>query len=140
MITYIFAVSALGVFGMVGLKMVEVRRRKKIFISNFLASLDHSLLSKKDSLAHLIDDGYARLGVFVKQELPRHLRYFYFTTKKMVKEKYEVWMPNLHGRFHLRRNGDVSSFLRDIAKHKKENGSGRIDDEATDGEPPTTNS
>ena len=148
MLTITFDVSSIGVFGMIFLKIYEVKRKRKAYIGIILSKFDSKIHNRINELALTYDTGKEKASLFVKQEIPRQSKYFMFLTKKMAKEKLDFFWPNIRGSRILRRNGDVSAFLRDIAKHKKENGGGRIDEEEiTDSrpakihdQPPTANS
>ena len=131
MLTYTFALSAFGLFGMLFLKVYEVKHKKKAFFGLILSRFDSKVHNRLNEVALTYDTGKEKLGLLVRQEIPRQAKYLYFITKKTAKEKYDTFWPNIRGSRILRKNKDVSAFLRDIAKHKEENGGGRIDEEFT---------
>src|SRR3989344_1914911 len=118
MIFYIFAVSFVIVFGILSLKIFEVRRKKRTRFSLVLTSFDSRLRRKFEEAEALLDHGLEESGNFIKQDVPRQAKYALFILKKEIKEKYDAFALNLRGSRILRKNGDVSSFLKDIAKYK----------------------
>lgn len=138
MIIYTFAISALGIFGMLFLKVYEVKNKKKAIIGMILSKFDSKVHSRLNDIVFIYDTGKEKLGTFVTQEIPRQSKYLYFLAKKTARQHYDAILPNIRGSRILRRNKDVSAFLKDIAKHKEESGIGRIDDEFTNNQPPTT--
>ncbi len=129
MLTYTFAFSFVGVFGMIFLKAYENRRRRRVFISNLLSQFDRVLLVRLQEARGVFFKKRDHVYFFLRDTAPRHARYMVFVLKKTIEEKYDNFFPNMRGSRILRKNGDVSSFLRDIAKHKQEQGGGRIEDE-----------
>jgi len=117
-----------GVFGMLFLKIIENRRKRKDALSRFLSSFDalvHDHLSNiGDSYADMQDQSMA----FLKDELPKQSKYFFMLLNKQIRERYKSLWPNIRGNRVLKEGGPVSPFLKDIAKHREEVGRGRIDD------------
>lgn len=130
MITYTFALSFVGVFGMIILKVYENGRRRRIFISQALSRFDVRVQEQIEKMRFTIERYSNKVNVLVREDIPRYSRYSFFVAKRTVMEKYDNLLPNLRGNRILRKNGDVSSFLKDIAKHKQERGGGRIEDES----------
>lgn len=129
MLTYTFALSCAGVFGMIILKVYENGRRRRIFISQALSRFDVKVQVQMEKMRLSVDRYSHKISTLIKEDIPRYSRYSFFIVKKTIKEKYDTLLPNLRGNRVLRKNGDVSSFLKDIARHKQERGGGRIEDE-----------
>lgn len=130
MLTYTFALSFFGVFGMILVKVYENSRRRRIFLSQSLSRFDVKVQEKIETMRLNIDRYLHKFNSLVREDIPKYSRYSFFVARKTVKEKYDTLIPNLRGNRVLRKNGDVSSFLKDIAKHKQEQGAGRIEDES----------
>lgn len=115
---------------MIILKVYENGRRRRIFISQALSRFDVKVQGQMEKMRFFIDRYSHKIGTLIKEDIPRYSRYSFFIAKKTIKEKYDTLLPNLRGSRVLRKNGDVSSFLKDIARHKQERGGGRIEDES----------
>ncbi len=124
---YLFTISFCVVFGMLFLKVFENRRKKLTKLSVWFSSYDESTRNRLESVAHSSQDISAKMQVLYREKLPQQTKYFFLLVKKGVVEKYQSLILNSRGSRNLR-TGDASAFLKDIAKHKKENGGGRIED------------
>jgi len=129
MLTYIFTISFFAVFGMVFLKVYENQKRRRTFISQVLSRFDVSILSNINKGYDILDKNKVKGRALVEEDLPRQVRYVIFVIKKAMREKYDTFLPNMRGNLILKKDGDVSSFLKDIAKHQKEGSGGRIEEE-----------
>ncbi len=78
----------------------------------------------------MVEDNKTQAYGFLTEDTPRYIKYSIFVFKKTIREKYDNLLPNLRGSRILRKNGDVSSFLKDIARHKKESLPGKIEDDS----------
>lgn len=124
---YIFAISACVVFGMLLLKVYENRRKKITLLSSVLSGFDDESRARLEELTDSYSEMYEQSGEFLKEKLPQQTKYFFQLVQKNIEEQYQALLLNARGSRALR-TGDASSFLKDIAKHKKENGGGRIED------------
>jgi hypothetical protein len=125
----IFAVSLIGVIAMISIKVFEIKQHRKTWLFVYLSRFDGELSVQVKNLSQRFDLLDEQAVLFFKEKLPRQVKYFFLLLKKNMKEKYENILPNIRGSRILRKDGNVSAFLRDISKHKEENGGGRIDDE-----------
>lgn len=112
---------------MLFLKVFENRRKKLTKLSVWLASYDEKTLDYLQSVTARTEDFSEKAQVMYREKLPQQTKYFFLLLMKGMVEKYESLRLNSRGNRNLR-TGDASAFLKDIAKHKEENGGGRIED------------
>ncbi len=123
-----FAVSFLGILSLLSFKAFEQQRRSKTFFSNFLSRFDGLVKRHSFSLQNQFIVLSEKLILFLKVELPRQTKYFFFLLRKNLRERYAPIALNVRGNRILRQSVNVSPFLRDISKHKENSITGRIDD------------
>jgi hypothetical protein len=126
-ITYLFTISFCVVFGMIFLKVFENRRKKLTKLSALLSSYDEKTLDYLQGLTERTEDFSLKAQVIYREKLPQQTKYFLLLVMKGIMEKYQSLQLSSRGNRNLR-TGDASAFLKDIAKHKRENGGGRIED------------
>lgn len=125
---YIFGISFVFVFGIIFVKVYEYTHRRKIFISRFFAQFDSHTEQFIEKVFGKYDTLKLKLSALVQEEIPRQTRYFFLLLKKVARERYASLILDVRGNRKLRQDPNVSSFLRDISKHKEEHKGGRIDD------------
>lgn len=95
-----------------------------------ISKLDAPIKAKLDMGAEVLVDRKEKTILYLKNELPKHAKSILIQTKRGIEEKYATILPNIRGNKVLNKNGKVSEFLKDITKHKEENGGGRIEEES----------
>ena len=125
----IFVISLIGVMAMLSIKVFEIKQHRKTWLFNYLSRFDEETSTMMQKLSQRFDLLDEQAVLFFKEKFPRQSKYFFLLLKKNMREKYENILPNIRGSRILRKDGKVSAFLRDISKHKEENGGGRIDDD-----------
>lgn len=126
MLTVLFTISAVGIFLLVGMKIIELRIKRELPLSVFLGKFDSAVKNRGESLQVAIGEKKNRTVLFIKHELPRHVKYLLFVSRRSLNERYGDVFPNIRGVRELRKDGAVSPYLQDISKHKELQGKGYI--------------
>ena len=127
MLVWLFSLSLVGIILLLSLKLYENAKGRKIFVFQKLSRFDKPLKEKTDQGKQIIEEKSQRVGTFVRDELPLHTRNTVNSFVGALKEKYVTMLPNIRGNRVLHDNGKVSEFLKDIARHREENGGGKIE-------------
>lgn len=119
-LSYVFYASLVGMFGMILVKMYEVRLRRRSFIYKLFANFDeitHGLLAKIfvnfKAKKQEFDD-------FVKTDFKEHMYQVAVKGLAHLRESYDKIRESARGVQKLKENPRVSAFLRDIEEAKKE--------------------
>ncbi len=118
MTTVLFIISFIGLAGIIGSKIFEVKVRKVDFISEFIIKGDekiHQLIS----LAIFKYHNYKKIaGLFVFDFLPSYAYEILVKLKDYVAKKYYSTGDGFRGRRILRSDGAVSSFLERLSEKR----------------------
>ena len=114
---------------MLSIKVFEIKQHRKTWLFKYLSRFDVETSTMMQKLLQRFDLLDEQVVLFFKEKFPRQSKYFFLLIKRNMMEKYENILPNIRGSRILKKEGNVSAFLRDISKHKEENRGGRIDDD-----------
>lgn len=128
MFTYLFLVSLFAIALLLSVKVFENTKKRRFLAMEIISKLDAPIKAKFDMSAEVLEDKKKKTIFYLKNELPKHAKSILIQTKRSIEEKYATILPNIRGNKVLNKNGKVSEFLKDITKHKEENGGGRIEE------------
>jgi len=115
---------------MVAIKVYEYEAKTRTFVTALLSRFDQPFGEKFSAGLKVLDTSRDRVLSIVTQEFPKQTKYFFLLIRKQIQEKYSLMILDTRGSRVLKQDGEVSSFLKDIARDKKENGGGSITEES----------
>ena len=124
----IFCVSLLGIAVMLSLKIYENNTGRQTFLGK-LSKHDEKVGIKLSEIREQASKVGDEAFTFTTTKLPAHAIHTAIQAKDILKEKYEKIIPDIRGGRILKQGGKISEYLKEIAQHKKQNGTGRIDEE-----------
>jgi hypothetical protein len=128
MFTIVFAVSFLVVILLLSLKTVENRRGESLAPLKTLRKLDEPLRNLLMKLGNNFNSVADTSEQFLVKDLQTYAKKSVLDAKSYLVGTYEKTLIDARGNRILKQTREVSGFLKDIAKHKVQNGKGRIDD------------
>jgi hypothetical protein len=138
MLTVLFSFSFLVIAFLLGFKVFENKVKRQTFVTKALSKFDDPISRHLETGRVKFEKGVSQAVAFVNEKVPSKTKELISISKNVIQDKYATMLPNIRGHRTLSQNGKVSEFLKDISKHKEENGGGRIEEGSTYNEPPTT--
>jgi hypothetical protein len=132
MLTAAFFISGAVTFGLIAVKAYEVRQKRTIFVTRVIAMVDERFSGHRKKVIVALEGRKEAVTGFVVNEAPRRVKYALFILRKEAKDRYDAIVPALRGIRILKKRGNVSTFLKDIARYKEEQGGGEIQDRLDD--------
>ena len=127
MLTVLFSFSLVAIALLLGFKIFENKTKRRTIILKSLSKFDTSLSRYLEIGLTKYESGVNQINLFIKEQIPNHTKELINLSKTKIQNKYATMLPNIRGSRPLNQNGNTSEFLKDIAKHKEENGGGRIE-------------
>jgi len=129
---YIFYGSLLGMFGMLSVKVYELKRRRRSLVYRIFAQFDeatHGMLAK---VMGTLRSKIREFEELIKIDFKKHLYQSVVTSLAHLRESYDKMRQSARGVQKFKENPKVSAFLRDIEEAKREiiekNGEGKIEE------------
>ncbi len=118
MVFWIFFIALFVVILMTGIKMLELKFNKRLFLSRSLSKADPKVQKQIEKTADILSTAISRTRHYIIHHLPGHSLKLVHTIKVKVTENYSVMSEKIRGKSELKKDKPSSDFLKDISEHK----------------------